>query len=151
MGWFKSFDLFCKINNLDRHKNSSWEAFHRNEKGLPWVEWRHVGDLIDRALTWNEIDSLTGGASGTHHTACPYCDDGSHSAKLKLTRTLTSAWWYCYRCTTKGSVKNPHPPDGIEARRQEQAERALINEKRAANIRGHSPSGTNAAPSPPIT
>src|SRR5271166_3126331 len=125
MGLWKNFGIFCQNNNLNWRKDSSWDAFSRCEKGLPWVKRQYIDIGGDRALTWDEIDSLTCGAGGTHHTACPYCDDGSHSAKLKLTRTLTSAWWYCYRCTTKGLVKNPNPPDGIEAKRQEKIERKL--------------------------
>ena len=135
MGWFKSFDLFCRINDLDLYKDGSWDAFKRFEKGLPWAEHQPVQITDDRELTWSEVDALTGGASGTHNTPCPYCGGGSdgYSTRFKITRTLSSAKWHCFYCNTSGKLIGRDDLDGIDVNQQQKAERELRYEQRAAS------------------
>ena len=83
---------------------------------------REAVDKADEsALTWEEIESLTGARSGIHNTACPYCGSGAeYSTRFKIERTLAHAKWVCFYCGVKGTTDNP---EGVPSEKQAAAER----------------------------
>jgi hypothetical protein len=129
VGQFKKFALLCSIEGLDPDKNDSWRAFHADQKGLSWRARQTIEVSDDHALSWDEIETLTGGRSGVHNTPCPYCGaDSQRSTRFRIERTLSRASWVCFYCGTKGTVDNPNdaPSEAEQA-----AERELQKEQRA--------------------
>jgi hypothetical protein len=135
MGYWKNFQLFCNIYNqgrmrdlLNPHSRRAHDLYAAHLKGLLW-EVPEVPEIADdRDLSWDEVDQLTGGIAGTHHTPCPYCGpDKELSIRFKIERTLAKANWYCFYCNARGSVENEDGdvPDADElvAVRQLQAEK----------------------------
>jgi hypothetical protein len=135
MGYWKNFQIFCLEYNkgrnrdyLNPHSRRAHDLYNLDRRGLPWRDSTVPEIADDRDLSWEEVDGLTGGLSGTHHTPCPYCGaDKELSTRFKIERTLAKANWYCFYCSARGSVENTsgEVPDADElvAVRQLQAEK----------------------------
>jgi hypothetical protein len=113
MGYWKNLQVFCRQYSethrrfIDPNKRGTQDAYAAYCRGLSWKlpEVPEIAD--DRDLTWDEVDSLTGGIAGTHHTPCPYCGpDKELSTRFKIERTLIRAKWHCFYCSVQGTTEN---------------------------------------------
>src|SRR3954447_9791021 len=62
----------------------------------------------NRPLTWPEIERLTGGATGTINTPCPYCaPENLSSTRFRIERpTLGYCEWRCFYCGVHGKLRD---------------------------------------------
>jgi hypothetical protein len=127
MNYWKDFQIFCLNNKLRPDEQSSHNAYEADCCGVSFHARKLIEIDDDHALSWREIDALTGGRSGTHNVPCPYCGwDKPHSTRLKIDRTLTRAEWRCFYCGVSTTVT----PEGVPSELEE-AERKLTAEQRA--------------------
>jgi hypothetical protein len=137
MGYWKNLQVFCRAYNegkrresdcLDPYSRLAQDLYSAHQRGLPWKVPKAPEIEDDRDLTWEEIDRLTGGMPGVHHTPCPYCaPEKELSTRFKIERTLDRARWYCFYCRARGSVENragkDYSPDQLIAAQELQAEK----------------------------
>jgi hypothetical protein len=108
MGYWKNLQIFAQNNRLDPQERSTHDAYKADQMGLSWRERQSVEVNDDHALTWDEIELLTGGRPGSHTTPCPYCGtDKPDSTRFKIDRDLSCASWICFYCGVKGTATNP--------------------------------------------
>lgn len=91
-----------------------------------------------RGLTWPEIERLTGGATGTINTPCPYCGPWKlNSTHFRIERpTLGFCEWQCFYCGVRGELRDKNRADpeaeararalGEERKRERAAQNAGI-------------------------
>jgi hypothetical protein len=127
MGYWKSFQLFCQINDLNPDARSSHEAFHRGSV----IEAIEISD--NRDLTWSDIEALTGGRIGTFSLACPYCGpDKPWSTRLRVERrSFAFARWSCFYCGRSGGARAEGPIDPEKEAEAQRAAAAWDREQRA--------------------
>ena len=113
MGYWKNLQIFCleynknrTSNFLDPRSRLAHDLYNADRKGLSW-QVSEVPEIVDdRDLTWDEVEQLTGGMPGPHHTPCPYCaPEKELSSRFKIERTLTKSSWYCFYCGARGTVE----------------------------------------------
>jgi hypothetical protein len=129
MGFWKHFQFFCQEHKLNPDLSSTYEAYKRDKLGLLWKP-RQVPEKTDGdGLSWGEVEALTGGANGTHHTPCPYCGGGAsgYSTRFQIRKTLAHAVYHCFYCGISG---RSHNNGEVDAGEQQEAERQLATEKR---------------------
>jgi hypothetical protein len=129
MGYWKNFQLFCQQHHLNPHKSTSLDAYEADRHGLSFHARETIEIDDEHQLTWNEIETITGGRSGICDTRCPYCgwDKEQSNQTFRIDRTLSSAQWRCFYCGTKGTTTNP---EAVPSRTRE-AERQFTAEQRA--------------------
>ncbi len=132
MGYWKNFQLFCQDHRLDAEKPSSHDIYEAACRGLSLhAPNPEAMDEIDdpHALSWDIIEHITGGCSGTHYTRCPNCgwDKERNNNTFTIDRTLVGAQGHCFYCGLRGETSNPEGvPDHLV-----KTERRLVAEQKA--------------------
>lgn len=125
MNRLKDLLIYCQNNDL----NPFVEMTRRSN---PTVSIESA-----RPLTWEEVEILTGGGTGTFARPCPYCGPEKYNSKRFQIRRpqLDRATWHCFYCDAEGAVSadTPISPKQVAvAREQERAQKA---ERTAAALR----------------
>jgi hypothetical protein len=95
MGYWKELAAFCWSEGLDPHNAYSQRAFELAIKGLPWAHPEVPKIVGDEPLSWQQIDELIDGVSGTVNVPCPYCSVGKeYSTRMRITRTAKGLWLF---------------------------------------------------------
>jgi hypothetical protein len=128
MGYWKKFQMFCREHHLKTDEQSSHDAYDADLHGLAFHARESVEITDEHAVSWNEIELLTGWRSGTHDVRCPYCgwDKERSNDTFRINRTLARADWFCHYCGVRGATVNP---EGVPTHLEE-AERRLTAEQR---------------------
>ena len=107
MNALKDLIIYCQNNDLDPRREME--------------RWGNPTLVVEgsRPLTWEEVDALTVGRTGTFSVPCPYCGpEKRHSTRFCIQRqTLTCATWHCFYCGVDGSAGTDGPVDHKKARR----------------------------------
>jgi hypothetical protein len=66
----------------------------------------------DHDLTWDEIETATGGATGKSNSSCPYC---GHPSTFHINRySLNVAHYHCFYCARDGTARTDDPVDPVK-------------------------------------
>jgi Toprim domain len=122
MNALKDLLIYCQNNDLD-----------------PFVEmtrWANPTISVEgaRPLTWEEVEALTGGGTGTFARPCPYCGpEKRNSKRFQIQRPqFNRATWHCFYCDAEGAASTDAPIDAAVACERERAQKA---ERTAAALR----------------
>jgi hypothetical protein len=125
MNKLKDLLIYCQNNDLDPFEEMTRRAH-------PTVSIESA-----RPLTWEEVETLTGGGTGTFARPCPYCGpEKRNSKRFQIQRPqLNRATWHCFYCDAEGaaSADTPISPKQVAAARER--ERAQKAERTARALR----------------
>lgn len=128
MNALKDLYIFCKNHDLDPWNPASWKAMER--EGAEVVK-------IDRSrpLTWTEVESLTGGATGTFTVPCPFCGpDLFSSTRFQIQRpSLNRVEWRCFYCGESGSLRKKGSANPEQEAKARQLAEERDRERKAVN------------------
>jgi Toprim domain len=122
MNALKDLLIYCQNNGLD-----PFSEMRRWSEPTVSVEGA-------RPLSWDEVETLTKGSTGTFSCPCPYCGpEKRNSKRFQIKRPhLNHATWHCFYCGADGATNSESPIDSKKVREQERARKA---ERTAAALR----------------
>jgi hypothetical protein len=125
MNALKDLLIYCQNNDLD-----------------PFVEMRRRANPTisvegARPLTWEEVEALTGGGTGTFARPCPYCGpEKRNSKRFQIQRPqLNRATWHCFYCDAEGAASTDAPISPKQVAAARERERAQKAERTARALR----------------
>ena len=122
MNALKDLLIYCQNNALDPSQEMR--------------RWSEPTVSIEgaRPLSWDEVETLTKGSTGTFSCPCPYCGpEKRNSKRFQVQRPqLNRATWHCFYCGADGATGTNSPIDPEKVREQERARKA---ERTAAALR----------------